>query len=145
MGSYSDICDWNALKYDPGRIVQVKTKEFCSSSECVGFVRSRNGAKQRAELSTIENICKTLIGQMNLELQSPEWCCGKGLKVGECAQCGAHGHFSKGDSCSFSHDPKVPGNNGKGQWQKKRSSSPTSTRRRNRLTARDKIFTGIKQ
>ena len=36
-----------------------KIGEFCSASDCVGFVWSRNGAKQRAELSTIDDSCKT--------------------------------------------------------------------------------------
>ena len=36
-----------------------KFREFCSNSDCVDFVRSRNGAKQGAELSPIEDRCKT--------------------------------------------------------------------------------------
>ena len=46
--------------------------------------------------------------------------------------------FQRRLMCSFSHDPRVPGNSGKGQRQKGRSSSPASIRRQNRLTARDK-------
>ena len=47
MGSCSIFCEWNALRCDPG------------TSDCDGFVWSRNGAKQGAELSQIENSCKT--------------------------------------------------------------------------------------
>ena len=38
-------------------------------------------------------------------------------KVGECFYWKAHGRCSKGDSCSLSHDPRAPGNSGKGQRQ----------------------------
>ena len=47
-------------------------------------------------------------------------------KVGECFQWKAHGHCSKGDSCSFSHDIQASGNRGQGQRRKGRSSSPAS-------------------
>ena len=47
-------------------------------------------------------------------------------KVGECFQWKAHGQFSKGDSCSISHDTQAPGNSGQGQRRKGRSSSPAS-------------------
>ena len=43
-------------------------------------------------------------------------------KVGECFQWKAHGQFSKGDSCSFSHDTKASGNSGGDQRPKGRSS-----------------------
>ena len=49
----------NALWYDPERIVKVKITEFCSTSDYVGHVWSRNATKPGAELSTIEYSCKT--------------------------------------------------------------------------------------
>ena len=49
----------NALSFDPGRILQVKIGKFSSISDCDGIVRSRNGANQGAELSQIEDSCKT--------------------------------------------------------------------------------------
>ena len=49
-----------------------------------------------------------------------------GRKIRECFQWKAHGQCSKGDSCSFSHDPLASGNKGKGQRRKGRSSSPAS-------------------
>ena len=45
-------------------------------------------------------------------------------KVGECFQWKAHGHCSKGDLCSFSHDTKASGKSGGDQRPKGRSSSP---------------------
>ena len=56
-----------------------KVTEFCSASDCVGFVRSRNGARQWAELSTVENSCKTSHSSddENSKLQGLERCCGK--------------------------------------------------------------------
>ena len=45
-------------------------------------------------------------------------------KVGECFQWKAHGQFSKGDSCSFSHDKLVQRDLYGGQRRKGRSSSP---------------------
>ena len=45
-------------------------------------------------------------------------------KVCECFQWKAHGQFSRVDSCSFSHDLRVPANSGKGLRQKGRSSFP---------------------
>ena len=38
-------------------------------------------------------------------------------KVEECYQWKAHGHCSKGDSCSFSHDPQASGIKGKTDWR----------------------------
>ena len=58
-------------------------------------------------------------------------------KVGECFQWKAHGQCSEGDSCSFSHDIQAPGNSGKGQIRKGRSSSPASHSKA-KQTARDK-------
>ena len=49
-----------------------------------------------------------------------------GRKIRECFQWKAHGQCSKGDSCSFSHDPQACGDKGKGQRRKRRSSSPAS-------------------
>ena len=46
--------------------------------------------------------------------------------MGECFQWKAHGQCSRGDSCSFSHDTQAPGNSGKRQRQKRRSSSLAS-------------------
>ena len=46
-------------------------------------------------------------------------------KVGECFHRKAHGQCSRGDSSRFSLDPSAPGNSGKGQRPKGRSSSPT--------------------
>ena len=37
--------------------------------------------------------------------------------VEECFQWKAHGHCSKGDSCSFSHDPQASGIKGKTDWR----------------------------
>ena len=76
------ISEWNALRYGLGRIVQVKTGKIRSTSDCVGFVWSGNGAKQRkAELLTIEDRCKTSnwSDEENSKLQGPERCCGKGM------------------------------------------------------------------
>ena len=48
-------------------------------------------------------------------------------EVGDCFHCKAHGQCSKGDSCSFSHDPLLAsGNRGSSQRRKGRSSSPAS-------------------
>ena len=44
-------------------------------------------------------------------------------KVGECFQWKSHGQSSKGDSCSFSHEP-ASGNRGGGQRRKGQSFSP---------------------
>ena len=46
------------------------------------------------------------------------------IKVWECFQWKAHGQYSKGDSCGFSHDTTASGNSGCGQRRKGRSSSP---------------------
>ena len=59
----SFVSEKNALWYDPGRIVQVKIAEFCSTSNYVGHVWSRNDTKPGAELSTIETV-KHHIDQM---------------------------------------------------------------------------------
>ena len=64
MGSCSIFCEWNALRCDPGRIVQVTSGKLCSTSDCDGFVWSRNGAKQGAELSHIETAVKLHIDLM---------------------------------------------------------------------------------
>ena len=45
-------------------------------------------------------------------------------KVEECFQWKSHGQCSKGDSCSFSHDPLASGNRCSRQRPKGRSSSP---------------------
>ena len=143
MGSCTTICWWNTLRYDPKRIVQVKIKKkIRPTSDCAGFEWSRNGSKQRkAELFKIEDNCKTSYwsDDENSKLQGPERCCGTRIshkesekkayverKVGECFQWKAHGQFSKGDSCSFTHDTVVSGNSGAGQRRKGRSSSPAS-------------------
>ena len=47
-------------------------------------------------------------------------------QVGECFQWKAQGQCSQGELCSFSHDRSAPGNGGKGQRQKGRSSSLAS-------------------
>ena len=47
-------------------------------------------------------------------------------KVGDCSQWEAHGHCSKGDSCSFSRDLLASGTKCKGQRRQGRSSSPAS-------------------
>ena len=60
------------------------------------------------------------------------------MKVGECFQWNAHGQCSRGDSCSFSHDPRALGNKGKSQRQKDDRLLLHPTRRQNRLTAKDK-------
>ena len=86
--------------------LQVKIGEFCSTSDC-GFVWSRNGAKQGAELLTIEDSCKTSYWSFDetSKFQSMERRCGKGIshqeskrkptlrKVGECFQWQAHDHL----------------------------------------------------
>ena len=47
-------CDHALLSVnDPGRIVQVKTAEYGSTSDCDGIVRSRNGANQGTETISI--------------------------------------------------------------------------------------------
>ena len=82
MGSCTVTSQWNALRYNPGRIVQVKITEFCSTSDCVGFVWSRNGSKQWTDkLCTIENGCKTSCwsDDENSKLQGPERSCGHGI------------------------------------------------------------------
>ena len=110
MGSCTIISEWNALRYDPGRIVQIKVTEFCSASDCVGFVWSRNCSKQRkAELFTIDDSCKTSYSKLQglerwNEDHSPRVKGKKAYierKAGECFQWKAHGQCSKGDSCSF--------------------------------------------
>ena len=45
-------------------------------------------------------------------------------KVGECFQWKAHGQWTKGDSCSFSHDPLASTKQDSSQRRKGRSSSP---------------------
>ena len=83
MGSCTVTSQWNALRYYPGRIVQVKITEFCSTSDCVGFVWSRNGSKQWTDkLCTIENGCKTSCwsDDENSKLQGPERSCGHGMR-----------------------------------------------------------------
>ena len=55
-------------------------------------------------------------------------------KVGECYQWKAIGQCSKGDSCSFSHDPAS--GNRRHQRQEGQSSSPVHQKRRHRLTGR---------
>ena len=72
MRSCFIICEWNALRYDPGWIVQVKITEFCSISDFDGTVRSRNCANQGAELSTIEDSCKHFILITLWELETSE-------------------------------------------------------------------------
>ena len=74
MGSCTIASEWNAFKYDPGRIVQVKITEFCSTSDCVGVVWSRNGAKQGAEPFSLEDSCKTSYWSdgENSKLHGPE-------------------------------------------------------------------------
>ena len=50
----------NALRYDPGRIVQVKIGQFCSTSDSDVFVRLRNCSEQWTnKLFTIEDGSKT--------------------------------------------------------------------------------------
>ena len=51
MGSCFIISKRYASRYDPGRIFHVKTGKFCSTSDCDGIVRSRNGANQGAVTS----------------------------------------------------------------------------------------------
>ena len=52
---------------------------------------------------------------------------GKKAYVGkEVGKCFSVEGTRTGDSCSFSHDPRVSGESGKGQRQKGRSSSPAS-------------------
>ena len=143
MGSCTIVSEWNAFKRDPGRIVQVKISEFRSTSDCDGIVWSRCCSKQwDTQLSTIENSSETSYwsNDEKSQLQSPERCCGTGIsyqeskgnkacvkkKVGDCFQWNAQGQCSKGDSCSFSHDPLASGNKGSAQRRKGRSSSPAS-------------------
>ena len=123
--------------------LQVKIGEFCSTSDCVGFVWSRNGAKQGAELLTSEDSCKTSYwsDDENSKFQSMERYCGKGIshQVSKSKEslrweesgrvfsvAGTRSSHPRGDSCSFSHDTKVPGTSGKGQKRQGRSSSPAS-------------------
>ena len=42
MGSCTIVSEWNALRSDSERIVQVKITGLCSASDCLGFVRPRN-------------------------------------------------------------------------------------------------------
>ena len=79
MGSSSVSSKWNTDRECPGRFFQLKIEGFCSTSDCDGIVRSRNGANQGAELSQIKDSCKTSkwSDDDNSKLQSPERCCGK--------------------------------------------------------------------
>ena len=79
MGSSSIISEWNAFRSGPGRIVQVEKTGFCSASDCLGFVRSRNCSKQwKADLFTIEGSCQASnwSDDENSKLPGSEPCCG---------------------------------------------------------------------
>ena len=151
MRSCSIFCEWNAFRYDPGRIVRDKITEFCSTSDCVGFAWSRNGAKQGVELSTIEDSCKTSYWSdvENSKLQGSERSCGKRISNQESERkeslCWEEGDsftlifhhviVSQKKTCSFSHD-LASGNRGGAQ---RRNNRPLPHQiRRPRLTARKK-------
>ena len=112
---------------------------FCSTSHCVGLVRSRNCSKKwTAEKFTNKTAERLHDGQMkrNRNFRVHNDVVERGSvtnshngnkacverKVGECLHWKAHGPSSKGDSCSF-HDPPASGNKGSGQRRKGRSSS----------------------
>ena len=62
MLSGTIISRWTTFGYVPGRIVEVKIKGFCSVTDCVGSVWSRNGAKQKTnKLFKIENISEIVL------------------------------------------------------------------------------------
>ena len=76
MRSSSIIRKRHAFRCDPGRTVQVKITEFCSTPDCIW---SRNGSKQwKAELSHIDDSCKTSFSSDDdtWKLQGLERCCG---------------------------------------------------------------------
>ena len=76
MGSSTIISKRHAFRCDPGRTVQVKITEFCSTPDCIW---SRNGSKQwKAELSHIDDSCKTSFSSDDdtWKLQGLERCCG---------------------------------------------------------------------
>ena len=81
MGSCPIICEWNAFRPDPGRIV-----EFRSSSDFDGIVWSRSCSKQwDTKLSTTAKCSETSYwsNDEKSEFQSPERCCGTGISYQE--------------------------------------------------------------
>ena len=64
MGSSSIISERNAFRCDPGRIVQVKITGFCSASDRLGFVRSRNRSKWWTDYIRLKTSVKLQIDQM---------------------------------------------------------------------------------
>ena len=70
MGSWLSICERSTLRYDPGRIGQVKIGKFCSTPDCDGFIWSRNGANEGANLSSIEDSCRNFISIKQWELET---------------------------------------------------------------------------
>ena len=116
MGSCFIICKWNTLRYDPGRIVQVKIEKFRSTPDCDGFVYDQKSCSKsrKAWLSSIENFCDASYwsNNENSKLQVREDVVERGSvtkgqkgnrayverKVEECLLWKAHGQCSKGDS-----------------------------------------------
>ena len=79
MGSSVIISEWDSLFCDPGGIMQVKIAGFCSASDCLASVWTREYSKQRTtELFQIED-SKTSYwsDNENGKLQSPERNSGK--------------------------------------------------------------------
>ena len=75
MGSCFINFEWNALRYDPGRMLCKSKLKNSVQLQTVGFVWSRNGSKQRrAEFFTIEDCCETSYwsDDENSKLQSLE-------------------------------------------------------------------------
>ena len=144
MASSSVIIERITFRCNLGRIVQVKTTEFCSTSDCVGFVWSRNCSRNKGKpnCSQLKTAVKLHTDQMmrtrNFRVQTDvverrsvpksqkEKKAYVERKVGECFQWKAHGQCSERDSCSFSHDIRASGNRRQGQRRKGRPSAPTS-------------------
>ena len=75
MGPCPIIGKWSTYRNAPGRFVQVKITRFCSASDDIGCVGTRNFSKQRtAELFPIEDCGQTSCwsADEDMQLQSPE-------------------------------------------------------------------------
>ena len=75
MVSCTIISRWTTYGQGPGRIVEVKIKGFCSVTDFVGSVLSRNGAKRRTnKLFKIKNISEIVFWREDekSEPQSPK-------------------------------------------------------------------------
>ena len=76
MGPSSIICKWNTWRECPGQSVQVEDTRFCSASDRVGHVWTRNWSRPgNAKLSKIEDCGKKThwSDDQDAQLQSPEW------------------------------------------------------------------------